>query len=157
MLCQYLLELMVVFGFTVPDLPDIETDLIVFDGECVLCSRFLQFMLRHDRGQRFRFATAQSDLGRRLYSRLNLPTKDFETNLVIVDGKVHQKLDAFAAAMRALPGAWFLLSLCRYLPVFVKDRLYHSVARNRYALFGRYKHCLVPDASLRSRFASDGF
>lgn len=134
-----------------------ETDLIVFDGECVLCSGFFRFMLRHDKDRRFRFATAQSPLGQRLYARLNLPTSDFETNLVIVDGRVHQRLDAFAAAMRALPRTWRVLALCRYLPRFMKDPLYHAIARNRYALFGREETCLVPDPSLRSRFATDGF
>ncbi|SDW23699.1 Predicted thiol-disulfide oxidoreductase YuxK, DCC family [Ruegeria halocynthiae] len=134
-----------------------DTDLIVFDGECVLCSGFFRFMLRHDQDERFCFATAQSTLGQRLYSDLNLPTSEFETNLVIVDGKVHQKLDAFAAAMRALPGAWRVLSLCRHLPAFLKDPLYRTIARNRYALFGRYDTCLMPDPSLRSRFAPDGF
>ncbi len=134
-----------------------ETDLIVFDGECVLCSGFFHFMLRHDRRQRFRFATAQSALGQRLYAQLGLPVTDFETNLVIVDGRVHQKLDAFAAAMRALPGAWRVLSLCRYLPAFLKNPLYRAIARNRYAVFGRRDICLVPDPSLRSRFAADGY
>ncbi|WP_299944457.1 DCC1-like thiol-disulfide oxidoreductase family protein [uncultured Ruegeria sp.] len=114
-------------------------------------------MLRHDRGQRFSFATAQSPPGQLLYSRLNLPTDEFETNLVIIDGKVHQRLDAYAAAMRVLPGAWPVLSLCRFLPEFVKNPLYHAIARNRYALFGRYETCLVPDPALRSRFVSDGF
>ena len=38
-------------------------DAIVFDGECVLCSGFFRFMLKRDRAGRFRYATAQSDLG----------------------------------------------------------------------------------------------
>ncbi len=132
-------------------------DLIVFDAECVLCSGFFRFMLRHDRGQRFHFATAQSPLGQRLYAQLNLPATDFETNLVIVDSQVYQRLDALAAAMRALPGAWRILALCRYLPDFAKDPLYHLIARNRYALFGRRNTCLVLDPSMRKRFATDGF
>ncbi|KIC42182.1 thiol-disulfide oxidoreductase [Ruegeria sp. ANG-R] len=139
------------------DFIDPDTDLIVFDGECVLCSGFFQFMLRHDRDERFRFATAQSPLGQHLYSCLKLPTREFETNLVIVGGKVYQKLDAFAAAMQALPGAWPVLSLCRFLPPFLKNPLYQAIARNRYALFGRHETCLIPDASLRSRFVPDGF
>ncbi len=49
---------------------DPDHDLIVFDGECVLCSGFFRFMLRHDRAERFRFATAQSPLGQRLYTKL---------------------------------------------------------------------------------------
>ena len=41
-------------------------DAIVFDGECVLCSGFFRFMLKRDRAGRFRYATAQSDLGQAL-------------------------------------------------------------------------------------------
>lgn len=142
---------------TLPETDMPETDLIVFDGECVLCSGFFRFMLRHDRAQRFQFATAQSPLGQRLYRHLDLPTTDFETNLVIIDGCVYQRLNAFAAAMRALPGIWRGLAICRYLPRFVKDPLYHAIARNRYALFGRRGTCLVPDRSVTARFAIDGF
>lgn len=132
-------------------------NLIVFDGECVLCSSFFRFMLRYDRAHVFQFATAQSPLGQRLYRQLDLPTQDFETNLVIVNQKVHQRLDAFAAAMAQLRGPWRALSLCRYLPRFVKDPLYHAIARNRYAIFGRADSCMIPDAEVRSRFAAQGF
>ena len=132
-------------------------DLIVFDGECVLCSGFFQFMVRQDKPRRFKFATAQSRLGQQLYTDLGLPTQDFETNLVIVNGRVHQRLDAFAAAMRSLPGFWPTLSVCRFLPGFIKNPLYHAIARNRYSLFGRSATCLVPDTALRSRFMPEGF
>ena len=132
-------------------------DLIVFDGECVLCSGFFQFVVRQDKSRRFKFATAQSRLGQQLYTDLGLPTQDFETNLVIVNGRVHQRLDAFAAAMRALPGFWPTLSVCRFLPGFIKNPLYHAIARNRYSIFGRSATCLVPDIALRSRFMPEGF
>ncbi|KIC47437.1 thiol-disulfide oxidoreductase [Ruegeria sp. ANG-S4] len=132
-------------------------DLIVFDGECVLCSAFFRFILRHDTAHRFRFATAQSRLGQRLYRDAGLPTDDFETNLVFVDGQVHQKLDAFAAAMGALPGLPRVLSGLRLLPKFLKDPIYHLIARNRYRIFGREATCLVPDPDLRARFAPGGF
>jgi predicted DCC family thiol-disulfide oxidoreductase YuxK len=130
----------------------VSTDLIVFDGECVLCSHFFRFMLRHDTAQRFSFATAQAELGQRLYRDLGLSTDDFETKLVIVNGQTFQRLDGFAAAMRALPGAWQILGLCRFLPGFVKDPLYLAVARNRYRIFGRAKTCMVPDPEVQARF-----
>jgi len=74
-----------------------------------------------------------------------------------VDGEVFQRLDAFAAAMGALPGLWRVLSWCRFLPRFVKDPAYFLIARNRYALFGRTDTCLVPDAALVGRFAPRGY
>lgn len=127
-------------------------DLIVFDGECLLCSRFFQFMLRRDRAGRFFFTTAQSPLGQRLYREQGLSTDNLDTMLVFVDGRCYQRLDALAAAMRVLPGAWPLLSLCRYLPSWIKDPVYLLIARNRYRLFGRRDQCLLPDAQTRDRF-----
>ncbi|MEO3415701.1 DCC1-like thiol-disulfide oxidoreductase family protein [Roseovarius sp. CAU 1744] len=130
---------------------------IVFDGECVLCSGFFRFMLRHDRQSRFHFVLAQSKLGTRLYRALDLPTDEFETNLVLVDGVIYQKLDAFAHAMRALGWPWRALSALRFLPGALKDPAYMAVARNRYSLFGRYQACMIPDAAVRARFLPGGW
>lgn len=132
-------------------------DLIVFDGECVLCSGFFRFMLRHDRAGRFSFAVAQSPLGTRLYRALGLPTEDFETNLVIVDGTIYRELDAFAAAMRVLPFPWPVLAVSAWLPGPVKRFAYHRIARNRYRLFGRYDTCMMPTPEVRARFMDGGF
>ncbi|MDZ4393681.1 thiol-disulfide oxidoreductase DCC family protein [Cypionkella sp.] len=127
-------------------------NLIVFDGECVFCSAFFRFMLRHDRAQKFHYATAQSPLGQALYAALNLPLIDFETNLVITNGEIHQRLDAFAAAMAELPAPWRFARIARQLPKAVKDAIYKPIARNRYRIFGRYDTCLIPDCVLKSRF-----
>ncbi len=123
-------------------------NLIVFDGECVLCSAFFRFMLRHDRAQKFHYATAQSPLGQALYTALNLPLIDFETNLVITSGAIHQRLDAFAAAMAELPSPWRWARFARQLPKILKDAIYKPMARNRYRIFGRYDACLIPDCVL---------
>jgi predicted DCC family thiol-disulfide oxidoreductase YuxK len=127
-------------------------DLIVFDGECVLCSGFFRTMVRLDRTERFSFATAQSPLGAALYEALGLPIRDFETNLVIVDGVIHQRLDAFAAAMAAVGWPWRVLSALRFIPRPIGDFLYHRIARNRYAVFGRYDTCMMPEPALKARF-----
>ena len=132
-------------------------DAIVFDGECVLCSGFFRFMLKRDRAGRFRYATAQSDLGQALYAALGLPTDFFETNLVIVDGRIYRKVDAFAAAMRALPAPWPVLGVAPWLPGWLKVPVYNVIARNRYHLFGRHDSCMVPDPALRARFLPGGY
>ncbi|GLT07817.1 thiol-disulfide oxidoreductase [Sulfitobacter porphyrae] len=134
-----------------------QRDLIVFDGECVLCSGFFRFMLRRDRSRRFAFATAQSPLGQSLYQALGLPTDDFETNLVVTEGGIHGHLDAFAAAMGASGWPWRLLGGVKFLPRAIKMPLYRLIARNRFRIFGRYDQCMIPDAPLRARFAPDGF
>lgn len=74
-----------------------------------------------------------------------------KTNLVIRDGEIHQRLDAFAAAMAELPAPWRFAAVFRHLPQVLKD-VTKPIARNRYRIFGRTDACLIPDASLKARF-----
>lgn len=127
-------------------------DLILFDGECVLCSGFFRFIVRTDKTQRFHFAHAQSHLGAQFYRALDMPVDDFETNLVIVDGMIYERLDAFAAAMVAVGWPWTALAVIRYIPEPLRGFLYHRLARNRYAIFGRYDTCMMPTPDLHARF-----
>lgn len=127
-------------------------DLIVFDGTCLLCEGAFRFVLRRDRTERFRFATAQSALGQRLMAALDLPTTRFDTNVVIVGDRIHTHAAGIGAVLGALGGGWALLGWTRHLPGWSTDWAYRLVARNRFRLFGRRETCLVPDRELRARF-----
>jgi predicted DCC family thiol-disulfide oxidoreductase YuxK len=132
--------------------------IVVFDGVCVLCSGWMDFLVHRDpEAARFRFIVAQSPLGQALYRHYRLDPVEFETNLVLVEGRLHTKLDAFVAVMRALPGAWPLLSVARWLPRPIADFLYDRIAKNRYRWFGRRGTCLMPTPDLRARFLPDGW
>ena len=136
---------------TVPPFPD-DKALLVFDGVCVLCSGFARFILKRDRGFAFRLTTAQSLLGQALFRHYGLDTHEFETNLVLADGRAWAKLDTVALAGERLGGPWRALSLLRLLPHRLADWLYDRVARNRYALFGRTERCMIPPPEWRDRF-----
>lgn len=127
-------------------------DVVVFDGVCVLCSGFLKFMLKHDKRQQFQFVIAQSDLGEELYAHLGFKSADYDTNVIIVGGRIYTKLDAFAAAMGALGGIWSIAGIVRILPRPISDWLYNRIARNRYAIFGKTDACLVPTSDIQDRF-----
>jgi len=130
---------------------------IVFDGTCVLCSTFYRLVLRLDRDQVFRFATAQSEVGQALYTALNLSTTDFETNLVIADGTVFTHLDSVAAVMGALHWPWRWISVLRLLPGWIKKPTYRLIARNRFAILGRNETCLMPDPTEQALFVPGGW
>ena len=135
----------------VPAFPD-DKVLVVFDGVCVLCSGFARFILKRDRAFAFRMTTAQSLLGQALYRHYGLDTGEFETNLVIADGRAYGKLDSVAVTGARLGGAWRALALLRLLPRPLADWLYDRVAQNRYALFGRTGSCMIPPPEWRERF-----
>lgn len=127
----------------------LDHDLIVFDGTCIFCSGFARFMARYDRKARFRFVTAQSETGRVLYRMYDLDPELMETNIVIVEGKAHVKLAAFAAAMTAVGWPWRLMAVLGFIPQPLSDWLYDRIARNRY-VFGR-RQCVIPSDELRGR------
>jgi predicted DCC family thiol-disulfide oxidoreductase YuxK len=135
----------------VPRFPD-DKAVLVFDGVCVLCSGFAKFLLRHDKSFAFRFVTAQSPLGQALFRHYGLAADDFETNLVIADGRAYAKLETVMIAGARLGGPWRLLSALRAIPQPLADWIYDRIARNRYRLFGRAEACMMPPPEWRDRF-----
>ena len=133
-----------------PELPD--QPLIVFDGVCVLCSRFARFVIERDAERVFRFTTAQGASGQALFRHYGLNTIDFETNIVIVGGQAFGELDAVAAVMAQLPRPWRWLTFMKLIPEPLSGWLYRRVALNRYRLFGKTEQCMVPPADWQDRF-----
>ncbi len=124
-------------------------DLIVFDGLCAACSRFVRFVVHHDKAARFSFVTAQSPTGRALYAAHNLDPDEMETNIIIVGGTAHTKMQGLAIAMGTLGKPWSLLAGLRALPKPLGDGLYDLIAASRY-FFGR-RVCPLPSEDLRNR------
>jgi predicted DCC family thiol-disulfide oxidoreductase YuxK len=92
-----------------------------------------------------------SKLGQALFRHYELDAQTFETNLLLVEGRAYGKLDSVIVAGAQLGGVWRALAVLRVLPRSVADWLYDRVARNRYRLFGRTEHCMMPPPEWRDR------
>ncbi len=125
--------------------------LIVFDDVCVLCSGFVQWVIRRDRRGEFRFTSAQGALGQALYHDLSLDPVSFETNLLVADGVAYGKLAAIIEVATRLGGVWRMAALLKVLPAPVGDWAYDRIAQNRYALFGRRETCWLPSPDVADR------
>ena len=131
-----------------PDEPD---GLILFDGVCVFCSRWVRFVINRDPEQQFRFITVQSETGRALAARFGIDPEAPQTNAVILDGRIFFKSDAALAVLGALT-ATRPLALLKAAPRVLRDLVYDLIARNRYTIFGRTETCMAPSAEDRARF-----
>ncbi len=136
---------------TVPAFPD-DRPIIIFDGNCVLCSTFAQFILRTDRKRRFRLMAAQTPTGAALYRHLGLDPTNYESNILIEDGRAWLKSEGSIRIFERLGLPWSLMSAGRLLPRSVRDRLYEIVARNRLRWFGVRQTCYLADPSQADRF-----
>lgn len=127
-----------------------DDDVILFDGVCVFCSRWVQFVVARDEPVRFRFTPIQSAYGTRLAQALGIDADDPDTNAVIHGGVAYFKSDAALTVLSLLPG-WSWVRVLFAVPRPLRDALYNIVAKNRYRIFGKYDVCIVPDAELRAR------
>jgi len=127
-----------------------DDDVILYDGVCVFCSRWVRFVAVRDKARRFRFTAIQSGYGTRLAQAFGINPDDPDTNAVIHGGEVFFKSDAALMVLSQLPG-WRWVSALRRVPDPLRDAVYNLVARHRYKIFGKYEECFVPDAELRGR------
>jgi predicted DCC family thiol-disulfide oxidoreductase YuxK len=125
-----------------------DDDVILYDGVCVFCSRWVRFVAVRDVEHRFRFTAIQSGYGAPLARAFGIDPDDPDTNAVVHGGKVFFKSDAALTVLSHLPG-WRWVRVLRLVPKPLRDALYNLVARNRYRIFGKYETCFVPDAELR--------
>jgi predicted DCC family thiol-disulfide oxidoreductase YuxK len=127
-----------------------DDDVILYDGVCVFCSRWVRFVAARDADRRFRFTAIQSSYGRRLAQAFDINPEDPDTNAVVHDGIACFKSDAALMVLSHLPG-WGWLRVFRLVPNPLRDAVYNLVARNRYRIFGRYEACFLGDARFRDR------
>ena len=132
--------------------------ILLYDGVCGLCNRFVQFILRRDRNAIFRFASLQSSLAARVLARHGANPTDLDTVYVAVnydlpDEYILARSDAVGFVLNQLGGPWrsaaFLLQL---LPKFLRDLVYNAIARHRYRIFGRSDTCTLPRDQDHTRF-----
>jgi predicted DCC family thiol-disulfide oxidoreductase YuxK len=127
-----------------------DDDVILFDGVCIFCSRWVRFVATRDVAARFRFTPIQSAYGARLADALGIDPNDPDTNAVIHGGVAYFKSDGALTVLSQLPG-WGWVRLLFAVPRIIRNGVYNLVAKNRYRIFGKSDACIVPDASLRAR------
>jgi predicted DCC family thiol-disulfide oxidoreductase YuxK len=123
---------------------------ILYDGDCLLCSRWVKWVVRHDPAGIFRFAAIGSPYGSAVAVRLGIDPDNPATNAVIIDGKAHLYSDAAIAIAGRLPGyRW--VGMLKFVPKPLRDAFYKLIARNRIAWFGRPQACDLPGPEVRAR------
>ncbi len=125
--------------------------ILLFDGECNLCNRTVQFIIKRDKKGQFVFASLQSDTGKFLLEKYNVNVIGLETFVLIKNDMAYLRSDATMEVLKGIDGFWKLLYAFKIIPTFIRDGVYKFIAKRRYRLFGKTT-CMVPTAELKSRF-----
>lgn len=129
--------------------------LLLYDGDCPLCSRAVRFLLRIDRHAKLMFAPLRGETARAIGSLW----QERDESIILISHlgtpqeRVLDKSAALLEVLRLIGGWWRILLMFSLVPAFLRDLLYDAVVRLRYRLPGkRVEQCEVMPAEFRSRF-----
>ncbi len=127
---------------------------ILFDGLCNMCVWSIQFIISRDKKDIFRFASIQSDIGKKLIINHSIDVKNNDSIILIQDGNIKYRSSAVLCVLNYLSTIWKILIIFYIIPSPVRDVLYRIIASTRYLFFGKRDKCMIPNAAINSKFLS---
>ncbi len=127
---------------------------ILFDGVCNLCNSAVQFVIKHDKKNYFKFASLQSEAGQQLLGKYQLKEAKLNSFVFIENGAAYTRSTAALKVSKHLNGAVKLLYGFIIVPAFIRDAVYTFISNNRYSWFGQRKECMIPTPALKEKFIS---
>ncbi len=135
------------------DLPD--KKIILFDGVCNLCNSFVQFVIKYDKKDVFRFAALQSNIGKEIIQYIGIENKNIDSVVFYdVTGEYAIKSDAAIEILVNLGGIFYYSKYLNVFPKYFIDFVYDIIARNRYKWLGKKESCMIPTLELKAKFLS---
>lgn len=129
---------------------NLPSPLIIFDGYCGLCQGFIKFVIKKDKKGIFNYTPRDSSIGVKVREDFGL--QDIESILFFNGEKVFYYSDASLEVFKLLGFPLKALYVFKLVPKFIRDSVYHLVAKLRYRIFGKTSQCYVPSQETKSKF-----
>ena len=113
-----------------------ENDTIVFyDGDCGLCNRVVQFILRNERNQKLVFCALQSEFGIEFLKRKGYDATRLNTFYFYNGKNIFKKSSAALQIIPFLKTPWRICLIFWVIPKFLRDLIYDFVSYYRKYFF----------------------
>ena len=129
-----------------------ETPVILFDGICNLCCGWVQFLIRHDKKSKFRFASIQSAIGQSMLHSVGISNKMPESVVYLKESQYFRESTAVLEILIDMGGIWKIFSVFKLIPNMIRDGIYRFIARKRNSYFGKRATCYTPTPENQKRF-----
>ncbi len=129
-----------------------EHKIVLFDGVCNLCNSSVNFIIKHDKRDRFKFTALQEEPGKSILKKHGFDTS-LTDSIILIDGNnSYVKSSAALNIARYLSGGWPLLYGFMIVPAFIRNWVYDYIAKNRYNWYGKRDSCMIPTSELKNKF-----
>ncbi|NCU32441.1 MAG: DUF393 domain-containing protein [Candidatus Moranbacteria bacterium] len=125
---------------------------VIFDGVCNLCNKFVNIIIRRDKKGIFQFSAIGSEYSKSVEEKYEVSLVELDTVVLIENNNFFSKSTAVIKICRHLEFPYNLLVVFNIVPKFIRDKIYDIIARNRYKVFGKKESCMIPKPDVLSRF-----
>ena len=124
-----------------------------FDGECSLCNKTVQFILRHENKttEPILFCSLQSAYAKQTLEKYHYNFDQLSTLVLLLNDNVFYKSNAALNLCKFLKAPYSWCIVFKIAPSFIKDGVYNYVAKNRKKLV-KTPFCYIPTPQLKNRF-----
>jgi len=127
--------------------------IILFDGVCNLCDSAVQFVIKHDIKDVFRFVALQSELGQEILKHIGINSVNIDSIILYEPGIAYYYKSAAALQIAKNLGGFFHFgTLFKIIPTGISNQLYDYIAKNRYKWYGKKEQCMIPTKELQAKF-----
>ena len=128
-------------------------NIILFDGVCNLCDASVQFIIKHDKKDVFRFVALQSDLGLEIIKYIGIDARNIDSIILYKPGiAYYYKSSAALEIAKELGGFFSLVIIFKIIPETFRNKMYDFIAKNRYKWYGKKESCMLPTAEFKAKF-----
>jgi len=128
-------------------------DIIFFDGVCNLCNASINYIIRHDKENRYVFSSLQSEFAKKTLKEFPVNNEDLESIVLLTsEKKLFSKSTAALKIASQLGFPRNLLSGFLIIPNVIRNWVYDFIAKNRYKWFGKLDVCMIPTPELQEKF-----
>lgn len=122
--------------------------ILFFDGECLLCNKTVQWILKNEKDNAIQFCSLQSK-----FAQQNTPQelKYVDSVILLKNGQFYTHFDAFIKIIPHLKWQWKWLYLLKIIPQFLRNQFYNFIARNRKKWFGYSDSCWFNNVEFNKR------
>ena len=127
--------------------------IILFDGVCNLCDSMVNYIIKKDKKDIFRFVALQSDLGQEILKHIGINSREIDSIVLYEPGMAYYyKSSAAIEIAKNLGGVFNFGVIFKIIPSALRNPIYDYIARNRYKWYGKKDQCIVPTPELKAKF-----
>ena len=126
--------------------------IVLFDGVCNYCNDKINFIIKNDKQDVFRFVALQSETGQKIIKHLGIDSS-IDSIILYEPGYAYFiKSEAVFRIIKHLSSAVKLLLIFNFIPTSIKNIFYDIIARNRYNWYGKKDSCMLPTEDVKRKF-----